>query len=324
MNPANAVNLDEDTLHKEARAWVSRLKTSSLTSRQARELRRWCGRSPSHAAAFAHAREMWDATPQDREQWLREAKLMKKRGHQPLRRALLGGLLVGGGLYLLAKPPLQLWPSLADLRADYRTGAGEQRRVQLMDHVWLDMNTRSRLNVSDDPHLGRVVALLDGEVEVRQSERSASVATVFAGAGSIQTFNGRTNIRYLNGQTQVTCLSGSAQVDVGGQGYRLGAGEQLVYGRHAISSVQTVAAENLPSWRQGRLAFHEQPLSQVLAELNRYWAGHLILRDATLGSVLVSFAVSLDNLPEVLEVLQQVYGVQVMCLPGGIALLSRA
>ncbi|MHB9704837.1 FecR family protein [Alcaligenes aquatilis] len=324
MNPANAVNLDEDTLHKEARAWVSRLKTSSLTSRQARELRRWCGRSPSHAAAFAHAREMWDATPQDREQWLREAKLMKKRGHQPLRRALLGGLLVGGGLYLLAKPPLQLWPSLADLRADYRTGAGEQRRVQLMDHVWLDMNTRSRLNVSDDPHLGRVVALLDGEVEVRQSERSASIATVFAGAGSIQTFNGRTNIRYLNGQTQVTCLSGSAQVDVGGQGYRLGAGEQLVYGRHAISSVQTVAAENLPSWRQGRLAFHEQPLSQVLAELNRYWAGHLILRDATLGSVLVSFAVSLDNLPEVLEVLQQVYGVQVMCLPGGIALLSRA
>ncbi|MEN5253360.1 FecR domain-containing protein [Alcaligenes aquatilis] len=324
MNPANAVNLDEDTLHKEARAWVSRLKTSSLTSRQARELRRWCGRSPSHAAAFAHAREMWDATPQDREQWLREAKLMKKRGHQPLRRALLGGLLVGGGLYLLAKPPLQLWPSLADLRADYRTGAGEQRRVQLMDHVWLDMNTRSRLNVSDDPHLGRVVALLDGEVEVRQSERSASVATVFAGVGSIQTFNGRTNIRYLNSQTQVTCLSGSAQVDVGGQGYRLGAGEQLVYGRHAISSVQTVAAENLPSWRQGRLAFHEQPLSQVLAELNRYWAGHLILRDATLGSVLVSFAVSLDNLPEVLEVLQQVYGVQVMCLPGGIALLSRA
>lgn len=104
MNPANAVNLDEDTLHKEARAWVSRLKTSSLTSRQARELRRWCGRSPSHAAAFAHAREMWDATPQDREQWLREAKLMKKRGHQPLRRALLGGLLLGGGLYLLAKP----------------------------------------------------------------------------------------------------------------------------------------------------------------------------------------------------------------------------
>ncbi|HJE63332.1 MAG TPA: FecR domain-containing protein [Alcaligenes faecalis] len=324
MNPANALNLDEDTLHKEARAWVSRLKTSSLTSRQARELRHWCGRSPSHASAFAHAREMWDAMPQDREEWLREAKLMKKRGHQPVRRALLGGLLVGGGVYLVAKPPMQLWPSLADLRADYRTGAGEQRRVQLLDHVWLDMNTRSRLNVSDDPHLGRIVALLDGEVEVRQSERSASVCTVFAGAGSIQTFNGRTNIRYLDGKTEVTCLSGSAQVDFGGQGYRLGAGEQLLYGRHAISSVQTVAAEDFPSWRQGRLTFHEQPLPQVLAELNRYWAGHLILRDASLGSVLVSFAVNLDNLPEALDILQQLYGVEVMRLPGGIALLSRA
>ncbi|XOT96450.1 FecR domain-containing protein, partial [Alcaligenes pakistanensis] len=114
-------------------------------------------------------------------------------GHQPVRRALLGGLLLGGGVYMVVKPPMQLWPSLADLRADYRTGAGEQRRVQLLDHVWLDMNTRSRLNVSDDTHLGRIVALLDGEVEVRQAERSASVCTVFAGAGSIQTFNGRTN-----------------------------------------------------------------------------------------------------------------------------------
>ena len=67
-----------------------------------------------------------------------------------------------------------------------------------------------------------------------------------------------------------------------------------------------------------------QPASQVLAELNRYWAGHLILRDASLGSVLVSFAVNLDNLPEALDILQQLYGVEVMRLPGGIALLSRA
>ena len=324
MNPANALNLDEDTLHKEARAWVSRLKTSSLTPRQARELRRWCGRSPAHASAFAHAREQWDALPQDRGAWLREAKLTQTRGHQPLRRALLGGLLLGGGLYMVVKPPLQLWPSLADLRADYRTGAGEQRRVQLLEHVWLDMNTRSRLNVSDDAHLGRVVALLEGEVEVRQAERSAVVCTVFAGGGSIKTFNGRTNIRYLDGKTQVTCLSGSAQVDFDGQGYRLGAGEQLVYGRHAISSVQTVATDNFPSWRQGRLAFHEQPLSQVLAELNRYWAGHLILKDASLGSILVNLSVDLDNLPEALDVLQALYGLDVMRFPGGIALLDRA
>ena len=324
MNPANALNLDEDTLHKEARAWVSRLKTSSLTSRQARELRRWCGRSSSHASAFAQAREMWDAMPQNREDWLREAKLTRPRGHQPLRRALLGGLLLGGGLYLVAKPPLQLWPSLADLRADYRTGAGEQRRVQLLDQVWLDMNTRSRLNVSDDPHVGRVVALLDGEIEVRQSERSAKVCTVFAGGGSIQTFNGRTNIRYLDGKTEVTCLSGSAQVDFAGQGYRLGAGEQLVYGRHAISAVQTVSADNFPSWRQGNLVFHEQPLAQVLAELNRYWAGHLILRDATMGHLLVNFAVNLDRLPEALDTLQELYGLSIMRFPGGIVLLSRA
>ena len=65
-------------------------------------------------------------------------------------------------------------------------------------------------------------------------------------------------------------------------------------------------------------------LKALLAELNRYWAGHLILRDASLGSVLVSFAVNLDNLPEALDILQQLYGVEVMRLPGGIALLSRA
>ena len=44
------------------------------------------------------------------------------------------------------RPPLDLWPSLADLASDYRTGTGERRNVDI-GGVSVELNTRSSLNV---------------------------------------------------------------------------------------------------------------------------------------------------------------------------------
>ncbi|MGE8548260.1 FecR family protein [Alcaligenes sp. Marseille-Q7550] len=325
MNPATppAPNLDDDALQLEAQAWVIRLKTSSLTERQAREFRRWCGRSQAHATAFAQAREVWEALPQTREQWTQDFQMRQGRRHSPARRAFLGGVAACGALYLVARPPMQLWPSLADLRADYRTGAGEQRRVEVAEHVWLDMNTRTRLNLRDDPHLGRSVELLDGEIEVRQAGMSAAAFTVFAGTGTIQAFNGRTNIRYLDSEVCVTCLSGGALVDYSGQRQTLEAGQQVVYGRRSLSQPQAVPQQQAPSWRQGRLVFDNVPLSDVVRELNRYWAGRLILTDESLGGSRVTAQFTLDRLDEAPERIRNAYGVELTRLPGGIVLLGR-
>ncbi|HRL22673.1 MAG TPA: DUF4880 domain-containing protein [Alcaligenes sp.] len=321
----STLDLDNDALQQEAQAWVIRMKTSSLTARQAREFRRWCARSQAHATAFAQAREVWDTLPQMREQWTQEFQSRQgHRGHSPTRRAFLGGAVALGTLYLLARPPMQLWPSLADLRADYHTGAGEQRRVEVAEHTWLDMNTRTRLNLRDTPHQGRSVQLLDGEIEVRQAEMSAGALTVFAGAGSIQAFNGRTNIRYLSGDVCVTCLSGGALVDYAGQRQTLQAGQQLVYGRRPLTAPQAFSPQQEPVWRQGRLVFDNAPLAAVVRELNRYWSGRLILTDESLGDRRVTAAFTLDRLDQAPEWIAKTYGVDLTRLPGGILLLGRA
>ena len=63
------------------------------------------------------------------------------------RRALLAG---GGALaasvaaYAVMKPPLDLWPSFDELRADYRTATGEQRRVTVAD-VDVRLNTQTSI-----------------------------------------------------------------------------------------------------------------------------------------------------------------------------------
>ena len=44
---------------------------------------------------------------------------------------LPGGALAACGAYLAFRPPLDLWPAVSELAADYRSGAGEQREVAL-------------------------------------------------------------------------------------------------------------------------------------------------------------------------------------------------
>ena len=49
----------------------------------------------------------------------------------------------------LLRPPLGLWPSYAEMQADYRTATGEQRRYALdAQQLTLALNTQTSLNVA--------------------------------------------------------------------------------------------------------------------------------------------------------------------------------
>ena len=145
-------------LEREAHAWIRRLTSGEARASDAAALRRWCGQSPAHAAAFSEASRFWKAFGPAGQSLLADSRTTGRRapagGRTAItsRRAIIGGALAAtaAGIMVL-HPPLDLWPSLFELRADYRTGVGEQREVAMAKR--LDRLSRQFERLERDQHI---------------------------------------------------------------------------------------------------------------------------------------------------------------------------
>jgi transmembrane sensor len=69
------------------------------------------------------------------------------------------------------------------------------------------------------------------------------------------------------------------------------------------------------------LIFHNQPLSAVIAEVNRYRAGRIIIGGDALGRRAVEAVILLDQMQDVILQVQQLSGARAVHLAGGIVVL---
>ena len=319
----------KQTLQREAQAWVVRLGSQQATEDDAQAFRHWCARSHEHAQAFVQARQVWQAmapaAQRVRQQEAREAA--HRRLPVPGRRAFLGGAVAASVAYLAVSPPLALWPSVAEWGDDYRTATGEQREVAMGDGVVLQMNTQTRINLrraaASEP-AGEAIELVSGEAEVLAGGPASARVTVAAGGGTVSATRARFNIRHLDGEVCVTCLAGQVDVAQGTQQARLDEGRQLRYGPAGLGVVTGVDTGPVVAWRRRQLVFDQVPLSQVVAEVNRYRHGRLILTNEALGRSRVQASFSIDRLDDVAVLVRDVYGAELTQRPGGIVLLGAA
>ncbi|MGJ7606824.1 FecR family protein [Variovorax sp. LT1R20] len=318
------------TLQREAGAWVVRLGSHQATEDDAQAFKRWCAQSRAHADAFARAREVWQAMAPAA---LRVRQDERRHGERQTharkpaagRRAFLGGAVAASVAYLAVRPPLQLWPSVTEWGADYRTATGEQREVAMADGVVLQMNTQTRVNVlrtAEGTESGEGIELLAGEAEIA-TQASARV-TVSAADGVVSAVRARFNIRNTDGEVCVTCIAGQVEVARGAQRVALDEGRQLRYGAAGMGAAVPVDTGAVTAWRRRLLVFEQVPLAQVVAEVNRYRHGRLILTSEALGRSLVQASFSIDRLDDVASLVREAYGAEVTQLPGGIVLLGQA
>ncbi|AVQ85536.1 MULTISPECIES: FecR family protein [unclassified Variovorax] len=312
-----------ELLQREAQAWVVRLGSHQVTDEDAQAFKRWCAQSRSHANAFVQAREVWRAMASAALQVRRQDE-RNARTRMPVagRRAFLGGAVAASVAYLAVRPPLELWPSVTEWGADYRTATGEQREVAMADGVVLQMNTQTRVNVLRGSESGEGIELLAGEAEIA-TQASARV-TVSAADGVVSAVRARFNIRNTDGEVCVTCIAGQVEVARGAQRLPLDEGRQLRYGAAGLGAVMPVDIGPVTAWRRRQLVFDQVPLAQVVAEVNRYRRGRLVLTSEALGRSLVQASFSIDRLDDVASLVREVYGAELTQLPGGIVLLGQA
>lgn len=317
------------TLQREAGAWVVRLGSQQATEEDAQAFKRWCAQSRAHADAFVRAREVWQTMAPAALRVQQEERRQGERtmhARQPVagRRAFIGGAVAASVAYLAVRPPLQLWPSVTEWGADYRTATGEQREVAMADGVVLQMNTQTRVNVLRTAESDEGIELLAGEAEIATQASASARVTVSAADGVVSAVRARFNIRHTDGEVCVTCLAGEVEVARGAQRVALDEGRQLSYGAAGMGAAVPVDTGAVTAWRRRLLVFEQVPLAQVVAEVNRYRHGRLILTSEALGRSLVQASFSIDRLDDVASLVREAYGAEVTQLPGGIVLLGQA
>ncbi|MCA6112681.1 FecR family protein [Bradyrhizobium cenepequi] len=320
-----------DPVQREAYEWISRFMRGDMTSAEVEAMKTWYGRSQAHSAAYADARRAWNALGPIASARMQEstgsaptvqANSSRTRRSAPIgRRALIGGALAASTAFVLAKPPLDLWPSYSELMADYRTAAGEQRQVTLADTVSLDLNTKTSISVRSQTADQTQIELIAGEVAFSTSAASSEL-TVFAASGRIVTTRSDFNLRCDGSHVSIVCLDGSLNVMWNNNITRLNARQQISYSDQGVSGVMAADPENVMAWRHGQLIFEGTPVAEVVAEINRYRSGRIVLVNEDIGRRLLTARLPTSQTDRIVTQIVHIFGAKARYLPGGIVLLA--
>jgi transmembrane sensor len=310
-----------------ARGWVVRLRSGDVSQDDIAAVNRWRAESVAHRRAFAQANAQWQLLRQAANNVIAEVAVVRTPVRSPLtRRAWIGGALaasVGGAIYLAARPPLELWPSLAELRADYRTDVGEQRQIDVAENVSVELNTRTSVSAGVDSDT-RGLTLVGGEIVVTTGRPAAlqQPFVIAAGSGRIRATRAMFDLRRDGDDVAVVCLDGNVRIACGKDAVDVGRGQRVDYGPDGLGDVKPSDGHAVDAWRKGLLVFENQPLSQVIAEINRYRRGRIVLTGARIDQLPLDATFRLDRIDDIVPKLAHLFGLKVRALPGGVVFLS--
>ncbi|AIR89659.1 glycerol-3-phosphate ABC transporter substrate-binding protein [Pseudomonas cremoricolorata] len=282
--------------------WLVRLQCASEDDERA--FAAWLGEAEENAAAYLQAEALWNGVPlhqaagQLQQRQRKRISTRLRRHWKPLATAAL--LVVG--LFTVGDLPMRL-------QADHFTQVGERQRLHLDEHTNVLLNTDSAL--ANDRRDGRPVArLLQGEAYFQVARGTQPALEVQAGPLRAQAHDTDFAVRYLNGQAQVRVQRGDVDVQAASDRIRLSAGDSINIGPQGLGQPQRADLRRDLAWVNGRLVFENCPLSQVLAEVGRYYPGLIINRNAALDTLAVTGNYRLDQPLETLRALAQISSAQ--------------
>jgi transmembrane sensor len=328
---------EADTSFAEANAWFFRLQAEDATDAEREGFARWLAENAQHASAWAEVQALFtalDAPGQAAYNALRTANTFpcgqEDKGRawtdvwQLLRKRSLVRLAASVvTAFLLVVIAIQAPVYYDRLIADYTTGTGQRRTVTLTDGSAVELNTDTAIRV-DFADGRRRVEVLRGEAYFVVKPDPERPFAVTQGQGETRVIGTRFSVARREGRTVVAVDKG--QVDVAadtaaGKIVRLHPGQSADYDADGVSPVHTIDPIVAFAWRRGQLVFRQQPLSAVVADLNRYWRGYVVILDSAIADQVVSGIFEIDRQASVLDALRRLLGVHVTTVTPYLVLL---
>ena len=325
-------------VNQQAIDWLFKLRAEDISPEEMHEFAEWLSEDPSHAFALGEAEDMFDAmivAGNGLRQKLSQNQpkpALEENGRSVINdnsvsvvnvhkssnrfRYWLAVPIALAAAWLLAV--LSIMPHQAHLLdtylSDYHTGTGELRDIALSDGSHLLLNTNSAVSVDYQNDL-RLITLLHGQVRFtvtkepqRPFEVKSGGLTIRALGTVFEVYNPENDtVRVAVQEHAVSATLSIAQVSETAPTVIIKEGQQLNYqGDSRLPSPVTANLSQISAWSQQKLFVNDQPLSEVIAELNRYRNGRIFIHDATLNNQRIMGVFSLANTDEAVHTLSNV------------------
>ncbi len=311
----------------DARDWLVRLTSGSLSAAELEQFKLWRDCRPEHRAAFEHERRFWNQLDRLAQP---AGTIAQMQTSGMTRRALIGGgaALAAASAGFVAAPRVSLW-----WQADFIVPAGSQREVPLPDGTIAAVNTGGALKVDFRAGL-RLVHLLRGEAEFRiPPAADGSPFRIAAGGGNTDMPDGHLTIGYAEDLTTVAVIAGHAAVysplapDETALSQRprvdLAPSQQTSYLSGANPGQPGAAdLEMLLAWRQGKIIFEGKPFAAAISDIGRYVAEPVVLRPGIDRELAVSGIFSTAQPLAALQSLAKTQALSVRRIPGVAIILA--
>lgn len=297
-----------DSAMDQALDWLIELDTAD--ARQQARFQEWLQADSRHRDAFARVQAVWHSQPVAQAavamKPVKPDALKRLRAHWlPLATAAILVL----GVFTFSNLGLRL-------QADHLTVVGERQRLQLADGSKVLLNTNSAFS-SDITAEKKVARLLQGEAFFEVSASQGQPLEVLAGSVSMRARSGDFAVRYQDGIARIQVKNGALAVrsPQDSAEVKLDSGDSIRVGPEGFSHREKLDQATDLAWVDGRLVFDNCPMSEVLAELRRYYPGWIVNTNSRLEGVAVTGNYRLDNPLDVIRSLAQITSAQMHELP---------
>ncbi|WP_019866467.1 FecR family protein [Methylovulum miyakonense] len=291
----------------QALAWFARLQDSKVSDNDKAAFAQWLATSPAHQAAFNRVEQLWQspALTQALSQYAAITFPVTRQRNQPLRWATAASVVLVCGWLFAASGLITRW------QADYVTATGEQRRIELADGSAIILNTDSAvsLNFSDTQ---RGIKFLQGEAYFEVQPDKTKPFIVATEQGTVRVVGTRFTVK-AGAITEVDVDSGivACAGEISGN-VQLTAGQHTEISPNNVSPATIINSTRSFAWLKGRLIFQDQTLAQVIAELDRYHPGAILISDTKLRQTRITGNYKLGDTAAVIRTLADIIGAKVI------------
>ncbi|MFT4075745.1 MAG: FecR domain-containing protein [Asticcacaulis sp.] len=284
---------------QDAAAWCLRVREGALSPSERAELEAWLNRSADNRARFLQMLDIWEGIAAEdttidglamrsaalADLQRRKSKRKMRQGLDEFSRLAFPRQIrkwLGASLCMLVLGGATFYTLQAQATV-YETGKGQTQVLQLPDGsvLRLDADTRLRVRMT---RLERRIWVDKGRARFEVTPDRAHALTVLVGDRRVIAAGGVLSVEHLGNQTSVTMLSGTARIDYVPSALlqfarlrssafttSIGSHEELVsYDATPQAQVREADPNIDDVWKNGLLAFDNEPIAVAIARVNRY------------------------------------------------------
>lgn len=296
--------------HEEAAAWVLKNRDINQSAHESRAFEEWLDRGEENRAAYEAAqRLMGEArTAIWNDPALRNFKVKPRlRVAKTLAVAFLGAALAGSA-FVYSDGPMRLL-------ANAISGTGEMPTIELADGTTIQLNAFSAISYRFTAET-RTVTLLRGQAFFQVAKDASRPFVVEANGGQTTALGTAFDIRLGQNSTEVTVTEHAVSVTPHTHAepeVRVNEGQQAVYDADGkVKDVRQADTHAVLAWRRGQLVVDNAPVADVVAEIDRHFAGRIIISNSDLAARRVSGTFTVTDTDSALALLRESLGLSVI------------